>query len=61
MSNLLHLPWYCFVIFVVVEALILWLFDKYRIIKSRPLRYFIVIFVYSFLFMIAYDLIFVPG
>lgn len=55
--SLLHLPWYCFVAYVVVLTLILWVFDRYRIIKSKSLRYFIVIFVYSFLFWIVYDFV----
>lgn len=61
MSNLLHLPWYYLVIFVGVGSLILWVFDRYRIIKSKPLRYFIVTAAYTFLFWAIYDFAFAPN
>lgn len=35
-------PWYYIVLFLVVEIVLLRVFDKYEIIKSKPLRYFIV-------------------
>ena len=56
----MSMPWYYFLISVVVEALLLWISDKVHFIKSKELRYFIVIFVYSFVFWIIYDLFLAP-
>lgn len=53
-------PWYYIVIYIVTLTVIMWLFDKYRIIKSKSLRYFIVIFVYVFLYWGLYDLFIAP-
>lgn len=53
-------PWYYIVIYIVTAMVILWLFDKYRIIKSKSLRYFIVIFAYAFLYWGLYDLFIAP-
>lgn len=52
--------WYFIVIYIVTAMVILWLFDKYRIIKSKSLRYFIVIFAYSFFYWGIYDLFIAP-
>ena len=52
-------PWYYLLIYVVVGILLLGLFDKFRIIKSRSLRYFIVIFVYTMLCWAVYDFLLV--
>lgn len=53
-------PWYFILIYVVVGYFLLSIFDKYKIIKRKSLRYFIVIFVYSFIVLGLYDLILAP-
>lgn len=50
-----RLPWYYLLIYIVVGYLLLWWFDKFQIIKPKPLRYFLVIFIYALLFWLAYD------
>lgn len=60
MTNLLHLPWYYLILYLVVGMLILWIFDKYQFIKSKALRYFIVMGVYTLIFWIIYDIILAP-
>lgn len=60
MTNPLHLPWYCFILYVVGCYILLSIFDKHRIIKSKSLRYFIVIFVYSLIFWVICDLVLEP-
>lgn len=52
--------WYFILIYVVVGYILLSIFDKYKIIKRKSLRYFIVIFVYSFIAWGLYDLILAP-
>lgn len=49
--------WYVYLIIAVVAALLLWVFDKFGIIKSKPLRYFIVIFIVSIVCWVVYDLV----
>ena len=53
----MNVPWYFILIYVVVGYILLSVSDKYRIIKSRGLRYFIVIFVYSIIAWGIYDLV----
>lgn len=48
--------WYVYLIIAVVVALLLWVFDKFGIIKSKPLRYFIVILIASIVCWVVYDL-----
>lgn len=48
--------WYVYLINAVVAWLLLVLCDKYNFIKSKPLRYFIVIFVSSIICWVIYDL-----
>lgn len=48
--------WYVYLIIAVVAAILLWVFDKFGIIKSKPLRYFIVIFIASIVCWVVYDL-----
>ena len=55
--TLLTLPWYYLIIYVVVGYVILLIFDKFNIIKSKALRYFIVTFVYTIIFWVVYDVI----
>lgn len=49
--------WYGYLIIAVVAYLLLLVCNKFNIIKSKPLRYFIVIFVASALCLVIYDLI----
>lgn len=49
--------WYVYLIIAVVAALLLWVFDKFGIIKSKPLRYFIFIFIASIVCWVVYDLV----
>lgn len=56
----MNVPWYFILIYVVVGYILLSVSDKYRIIKSRGLRYFIVIFVYSIIAWGIYDLVLAP-
>lgn len=60
MTNLLHLPWYYLILYLVVGMLILWFFDKYQIIKSKSLRYLIVMGIYTLIFWIIYDFLLAP-
>lgn len=48
--------WYVYLIIAVVATLLLWVFDKFGIIKSKPLRYFIVILIASIVCWVVYDL-----
>lgn len=54
--DIFHLPWYYVAIYVLGAVLLLWLADKFKIIKSKPLRYFIFIIVYNLIWGVIYDL-----
>lgn len=47
--------WYVYIVIAAVAALLLWVCDKFQIIKSKPLRYFTVIFVASIICWLIYD------
>ena len=49
--------WIMYTVIAVVTCLLLSVFDKFKIIKSKPLRYFVVIFVGSIICRIISDLI----
>lgn len=49
--------WYIYIVIAVVAALLFWACDKFRIIKSKPLRIFIAILVSSVLCWVVYDLV----
>lgn len=53
-------PWYYIIIYVALGSLILGIFDYFKIIKSKSLRYFTVIFVYSLICWLIYDLVLTP-
>jgi hypothetical protein len=53
----MRLPWYCLVLYIAVGSLLLWILDKFQIIKSKPLRYFILILVYTPICWFIYDLL----
>lgn len=48
--------WYLILIYLAVGCLLLWIFDKFQIIKSKSLRYFIVILLYTLICWGIYDL-----
>lgn len=54
------MPWYYIVLYVALGVFLLWVSDRFKIIKSKSLRYFIVIFVYSFIWWAIYDLFLEP-
>lgn len=56
----LGMPWYYFILYIVFGTLIFWISDKFQIIKSKPLRYFIVFLVYTLIWWIIYDLSLAP-
>lgn len=58
--NTMNLPWYYYIIYVVVGTALLSVLDKYKIIKSKRLRYFIFIVVYSLACWGIYDLVLAP-
>lgn len=49
--------WYVYIIIAIVAELLLLVCDRYKIIKSKGLRYFIVIFVSSIICWFIYDLV----
>ena len=49
--------WYVYLTLAIVSAFLLWICDKFQIIKSKPLRIFIVIFVSVFICWVIYDII----
>ncbi len=49
--------WYVYLTIAIVSALLQWICDKFRIIKSKPLRLFVVIFVSVFICWGIYDII----
>lgn len=53
-------PWYYILIFIAGGVLLQWIFDKKEIIKSKSLRSFIVILVYTFIYWGIYDLFLAP-
>ena len=54
--DIMNLPWYYFIIYVAIGCVLLFVFDKFNIIKSKPLRYFIVIIVYNLICWGIYDI-----
>lgn len=49
--------WYVYLTLAIVSALLLWICDKFQIIKSKPLRTLIVIFVSVLICWGIYDII----
>ncbi len=58
--EILGMPWYYFIIYAGIGALILWFFDKFQIIKSKALRFLIVFFVYTLIWWLIYDFVIAP-
>ena len=50
-------PFYVYIIIGVIGALVLGIFDRYKIIKSKTLRYFVVTFSTFMIGFLLYDLI----
>ena len=44
LMTLMTLPWHYLIIYIAIGYALLFVFDKYKIIKSKALRYFIVTF-----------------
>lgn len=53
----MSLSWYHIILYAVVGAFLLWVFDKFGIIRPKPLRYFIVILAYTLVCWGIYDLV----
>lgn len=51
------LPWYYLIIYVTIGCVLLLVFDKFNIIKSKSLRYFIVILTYTLICWGIYDIV----
>lgn len=47
--------WYIYIVIAVVSAILYWICDKLQILKSKPLRVFVVILVASLLCWLIYD------
>ncbi len=52
--------WYIYIIIAAVAAILYWICDKLKILKSKALRIFIVILVASVICWIIYDLFIGP-
>ncbi len=55
--TLMTLPWYYLIVYIAIGSVLLFVFDKFNIIKSKALRYFIVIFIYTIIFWVIFDVI----
>lgn len=53
--------WYFYIACGVFAALLLWICDKFRIIKSKPLRIFVAFFVSFIICGLIYDLFIAPS
>lgn len=51
----MNVPWYYLLIYVAVGAPLLMILDKRQIIKSKSLRYFLFIVVYTLFCLMIYD------
>ena len=49
--------WYVYVTIGLISVLLSWVCDKFNIIKSKPLRLFLVIFVSAIIGWVIFDLI----
>lgn len=53
----MNLPWYYLIIYVAIGCVLLFVCDKFNIIKSKSLRYFIVILGYTLICWGLYDIV----
>ena len=53
--------WYVYIIIAALAALLYWGCDKLKILKSKPLRVFVVILISSIICWIIYDLVLAMG
>lgn len=51
----MSLLWYFLIIYVAIGYVLLFVFDKFNIIKSKSVRYFIVILAYTLICWGIYD------
>lgn len=49
--------WYVYLTIAIISAFLFWICDKFQIIKSKPLRNFIVMFISVFICWGIYDII----
>ncbi len=57
----MNLQWYYVIIYVAIGYVLLFVFDKFNIIKSKSFRYFIVILVYTLICWGVYALLLIPN
>lgn len=49
--------WYVYATIGMIAVILGWICDKFQFIKSKPLRYFIIIFVSAIIGWVIFDLI----
>lgn len=49
--------WYVYATIGLIAVILCWICDKFQFIKSKPLRYFIIIFVSAIIGWVIFDLI----
>ncbi len=49
--------WFVYIVIAAVAALLYWVCDKLQILKSKPLRIFVVILISSVIYWAIYDLL----
>lgn len=49
--------WYVYIFIAIVYELLIWVCDRYNIIRNKILRWFILFFVASFLMWLTFDVI----
>lgn len=49
--------WYVYLTIAIISAFMSWICDKFEIIKSKPLRYFVVIFITVIVCWLIFDII----
>lgn len=49
--------WFVYIVIAAVVALLYWVCDKLQILKSKPLRIFVVILISSVIYWAIYDLL----
>ncbi len=52
--------WYVYIIIAIIAELLFLICNKFKIIKSKPLRTFIVIFISSLICWCIYDFVIAP-
>ena len=57
----MRLPWGYYVLYLVGSAAFLWFLDKFEIIKSKAVRYFVGIVFYNLICAVIYELFLAPA